>query len=384
MSRGHAVTTGTDRPPCLLLGQRYAGHAARSGYARLAQFLSDRDAILVDQRVSSSLPARGLAWLARRHSATTWLSYAGLRLEASAVARMCGTRERRLFHFLYGEAGFAWAAKWARRTGHLCAATFHAPVTIAPAIFRRPQDLNLLDGIVLVGSSQHSYFLDHVKDAGRVAVVPHGVDCEGFTPAERPRSDTFTCLAVGTYLRNFDLLGRVADGLREDAKTRLAVVAPPTAAPQMVGRRNAVVLHGLSDKELLNTYRTANLFVLAAHDVTANNALAEAMACGLPVLAEDVGSIRDYVTTENAILCPRNDAGAMVAAIRALAAHPETLRRMSEASRRRALELSWPRVAERMREVYGQFAECAAARRRRLACGTHKAATVSAEPARSA
>ena len=52
---------------------------------------------------------------------------------------------------------------------------------------------------------------------------------------------------------------------------------------------------------------------------TANNVVLEAMACGLPVVAERVGGISEYVSRENAILTEPNDVDTLVRAIRVLA-----------------------------------------------------------------
>jgi len=337
---------------CVLLGQVYRDHTERSGYVRLAGAMPEAEAVLVDQSPPMSRLLRGLAWAGRRRSATRWLSVAGLRMEMAAVRRMLMRPRPTVFHLLYGEAGFAWAARWARRCGHACVATFHLPSSLAPTVLSRPREIALLDGVVLVGSSQRSFFEQYVSDAGRLWVVPHGVDCDYFVPGPPRDGRGFTCLSVGSFLRDYEVLGRVADAFLQTPEVRFIVVAPPQAAPGLAGRPNVAVVHGLSDAELLRAYQTSEAFVLTAEDATANNALLEAMACGLPVVAEDVGSVRDYVNEANGSLCRPNDVSALVGAIRALVADRRRARSMGAASRCRAEELSWSRVAERIREIH--------------------------------
>lgn len=347
------------------MGQVYRDHTARSGYVRLAEAMPEAEAVLVDQSPPVSWLLRGLAWASRRRSTTRWLTLAGLRMEAAAVRRMLMRPRPTVFHFLYGEAGFAWAARWARRCGHACIATFHVPSSLAPTVLCRPREIARLDGVVLVGSSQRSFFEQYVSDAGRLWVVPHGVDCGYFVPGPPRECRGFTCLSVGSFLRDYEVLGRVADAFVQMPEVRFIVVAPPQAVPGLAGRPNVAVLHGLSDAGLLRAYQTSDAFVLTAEDATANNALLEAMACGLPVVAEDVGSVRDYVDQTNASLCRPNDVSALVGAIRALVADRRRVRLMGDASRRRAEALSWSRVAERIREIYRCVLDSAGALRAR-------------------
>lgn len=351
------ATRATATPP-VLLGQYYRRHSTHSGYARLADAIPEAETVLVDQSCGcrrGDIVWRGLTWLARRGAGTRWLTLAGLRMEAAAAARMVRRRRRCVFHLLYSEAGFAWAARWARRTGHMCVATFHAPPSLMDAILRRPQDLSLLDGVVLVGSSQVPYFEAHVRNRDAIVVIPHGVDTDYFTPLSGPPNEGFTCLSVGTFLRDYDLLGRVADAVADDPRIRFLIVATPESTRRLHDRPNVICLSGLSDDDLLTCYRHADAFVLTAHDVTANNALLEAMACGLPIISEDVGSVRDYVRTDHAVLCRRNDAEGIVRAIRGLVARPEARRGMATAARCRAIELSWPRIALRILDMYDEI-----------------------------
>jgi glycosyltransferase involved in cell wall biosynthesis len=117
----------------------------------------------------------------------------------------------------------------------------------------------------------------------------------------------------------------------------------------------------VSSDELLASYRAAHLLVHPALDAVANNALGEAMGCGLPIVATRVGAVPEYLDAACGALTPPGDAEAMAGAILELAGDPRRRARMGAAARRRALELDWRRIAERTLDVY------AAARRGREA-----------------
>ena len=112
------------------------------------------------------------------------------------------------------------------------------------------------------------------------------------------------------------------------------------------------LVSGLGEGELLNLYRTASVMVMPLKDAVANNALLEAMACGLPVLVTDVGAVRDYVTPQSAMLVPPNDARAMADAALSLLEAAEKRQDVSGRAREQALSFSWPRVVKELEPAY--------------------------------
>jgi glycosyltransferase involved in cell wall biosynthesis len=85
----------------------------------------------------------------------------------------------------------------------------------------------------------------------------------------------------------------------------------------------------VQDAERQALLQSADLFVLPSHTEGLPNALIEAMAAGLPVVATDVGSIPDVVTTgSEGILIRPKDVVALETALRELLTNPETRREM--------------------------------------------------------
>jgi glycosyltransferase involved in cell wall biosynthesis len=106
---------------------------------------------------------------------------------------------------------------------------------------------------------------------------------------------------------------------------------------------------------LIRAYRAADLLVLPSiWQESYGLPVAEAMACGIPVLASASGGVPELIedgTTGR--LFPRLDTQALARALRELSADPARLREMGRAARARAERLlTWKRSAERLEEIY--------------------------------
>jgi glycosyltransferase involved in cell wall biosynthesis len=101
-------------------------------------------------------------------------------------------------------------------------------------------------------------------------------------------------------------------------------------------------------------YRAADVFALSSDFDNSPNVVLEAMASGLPVVATDVGGIREFVTdgVSGAIVPPR-DAAAMAAALERYLLTPDLARDAGAQNRLRATgDFSWRTSALRLLDVY--------------------------------
>jgi glycosyltransferase involved in cell wall biosynthesis len=106
---------------------------------------------------------------------------------------------------------------------------------------------------------------------------------------------------------------------------------------------------------LIRAYRAADLVVLPSiWQESYGLPVAEAMACGVPVLASASGGVPELIedgTTGK--LFPRLDTQALARALRELSADPARLREMGRAARTRAERLlTWGHSAERLERLY--------------------------------
>lgn len=154
-------------------------------------------------------------------------------------------------------------------------------------------------------------------------------------------------LAAVTAPVDCQFVGRASDGNRlllEDRIARLGLADRARLTGARVG------------KELFDTFAQADLFVFPSHTEGFPNVILEAMAFGLPILATDVGNIRQMIGAHTAEPAgqlvpgvPADPAG-MAAAIDRLAAQPDLRRQLSESGRRRIQHFLATRVVPQLEE----------------------------------
>jgi glycosyltransferase involved in cell wall biosynthesis len=339
-------------PNVYAIGSRFAHHSSRSGYEAFVPHIGQHL-----QKGTSMRWLRGtLGWpinqILRMMSQHPWYSPGSLIAEWSAMKHMRG-HEGCLYHMLYSDYD-SWLLPRFDRTSNILVGSFHQPASRLEKYPRLKKIVTMLDAVILVSESQRSFF-NSLLPAERVFVVPHGIDTSYFAPGVGERYPN-KVVTVGTHLRDFNALGHamklvweqnpdthfVAIGV-DDARTLRAVVKND-ARLEIVGN--------ISDDSLRQHYQSASIALFALEDATANNAVLEAMACGLPVVATDVGGINEYLNTNMAILCPPGDAQSLATGVSRLLTDKENARRMSMAARRRALDYDNEIVAIQIRQIY--------------------------------
>lgn len=257
-----------------------------------------------------------------------------------------------LLHYLDGEHSAQYFPRW-KRAGFLrrtrVIASFHQPAHLLHSLVRR-EVVTRMDAVTLVSPTQRPFF-DDLLPAEKIAVILHGVDTDFFRPRRAPRGEApFRCLTVGHYLRDYDAIGRVAERLSKDPSIRFVVVS--ARATGLEQRANVEHHRGISDDELVGLYQSADALLLPVTESTANNAMLEGIACGLPVISTALPSVRTYLPGEEAILLEQNDPDLLITAILQLRDDRAGRERRALRARQRAEELAWPRIAPQFDRLY--------------------------------
>jgi glycosyltransferase involved in cell wall biosynthesis len=218
-------------------------------------------------------------------------------------------------------------------------------------LVRDEEHIRRLDAIVVMANNQRDYFA-RVAPQVPVFFVPHGVDTDFFTPGARPAgAPRFVC--VGAHLRDFATFAGVARNfLRIDPAVEFHLVCNTSAAAGVPDLPNLRKWAGVSDKDLLRAYQTATALLLPLEDATANNALLEGMACGIPIITTELPGVLDYTTQDCRLLSAKGDVEHMTGHVRAFVRGEVDREVMGEASRQQAETLAWPRIRTALRDVY--------------------------------
>lgn len=160
-------------------------------------------------------------------------------------------------------------------------------------------------------------------------VVPNAVDERLFhAAAAHRRHDTVRLLAVGRLSeeKRVDVLLRAAAALPRDAY-RLEVVGDGPLRPELellaeeLGIAAQVTFAGLLAKdEVAARMRDADVFVLSSRFESNGVVVLEALSSGLPVVASDVGPLRELIDASNGALATAGDPAALAVAIEDVAA----------------------------------------------------------------
>jgi glycosyltransferase involved in cell wall biosynthesis len=336
----------------LILTTRPDSFASRSGYPLLADYLPEAEVIVKPRRDPAARMRRVCAGLARRVAFSRWYLGGSAALEWAGLKRLRGG-QKRLVHFFWAELDLGYLDFYTSASNHALCGTFHNCDDTIAQVIRFPKRLRRFAAIILMSESQRPYMLDAGVPEDRIHFVPHGVDTHHFTPPRDKNAEgTFRVLSVGGYRRDFRCLKAVCASLAQLSSLEIVIVGPASTANEFAGLPNVRYKSGLSDEELLLEYRTASCFLLCVENSTANNALLEAMACGLPVVGSRVGGIPDYVGPKGGTMISPGDPEGMAEAVKTLYRNRELLAKMGTEARRRAEELDWARIAELTRSVY--------------------------------
>jgi glycosyltransferase involved in cell wall biosynthesis len=205
--------------------------------------------------------------------------------------------------------------------------------------------------------------------------VPKGVDIKVFKPegnnlrAINKLSGTKVVLCVSRLvpIKNLPMLLRAfAIVRRSDPSVRLVLVGEGPqqmeleAKAKALGITEAVTFAGyVPQNATADWYRSADIFALTSDFDNSPNVVLEAMASGLPIVATDVGGLRDYVTSpENGTLTPKGDESAFAEALLALLRDPIRAKAMCDYNRTTAIrQFSWTASASEMLSVYRRIVD---------------------------
>jgi glycosyltransferase involved in cell wall biosynthesis len=236
---------------------------------------------------------------------------------------------------------------------------------LAAALDRATLERRMVAGsaaLMAVGPYVRDHALGRHRD--RVRLVPPGVDAERFHPTQRRPSQDI--LFVGPLDRSYrwkglDVLLRALPLVRAQVPdARLVLVGQGDRVPELRRRAGVVVRGRLGDGALAATYQACGVTCLPSTTDAESfgMVLAEANACGRPVVASSVGGIPDFVRDgDNGLLAAPGDARELARRLVEVLDDPAAAHAMGMRGRERVLrEHDWDRLAQAAQDVLASAA----------------------------
>jgi phosphatidylinositol alpha-mannosyltransferase len=201
---------------------------------------------------------------------------------------------------------------------------------------------------------------------GHYEIVPNGVDVDAAPSGPKPAADELRVLFVGRpeERKGLPILLTAFGALAEHVPSRLTVI----------GAEREDVLRYLADSETMRWIDVRGRVsgerlwqalheadVLCAPSLSGESfgmVLTEAFAAGTPAIASAIAGYSDVVSDGvDGVLVPPGDPQRLAEELQRAHHEPERLRAMGEAARQSAQRYAWPRIADRVTDVYERAIE---------------------------
>jgi glycosyltransferase involved in cell wall biosynthesis len=205
-------------------------------------------------------------------------------------------------------------------------------------------------------------FYERNKHRWRCRLIPNGVDCDRFRPGASWREGfglpegRLVALMVSALIPTKRVeIGIEAVSLIPDAHLVVAGDGPLRheieikAASWLPGRFTRLAI---PPEQMPSLYRSADIFLHLSKDESFGNVFIEALACGLPIVAQDSSRLR-WIVGENEFLVNTDDPAAIAAGI-AMAGKSSVDRKSERVTR--AETFSWSRIGDMYQEFLQEVA----------------------------
>lgn len=232
--------------------------------------------------------------------------------------------------------------------------------------------LHSADRIQVISSYLKSFAIKMGASAGRIDIIPNGVDLETFgrPVSEIEIQEIRNRLAITTDKKIIITASRLVYknavdtliwALKETPNAYLIVAGSGPLENEL--RRLTETLNlenrmrflgGISHKELARYFAIANVFVRPSRSEGLGSAFLEAMAAGLPIVATPVGGIPDFLKDEETgLVCEVDNPRHLASQIKRLLYNSD-LRKTISANSKNLIEENylWEKVAHSMQRIF--------------------------------
>ncbi|MGV6800375.1 MAG: glycosyltransferase family 4 protein [bacterium] len=174
--------------------------------------------------------------------------------------------------------------------------------------------------------------------------IPNGVDITHFAPRKAPAPQDMVIIGTVGALRPEKNYARLLDifAHSKTSRARLHIAGQGQEMQPLLHRAQSLNISDYVEfsgycADPLAVYHGMDIFALTSDTEQMPLTVLEAMACGLPILATEVGDIRHMVADENRpFILPKNDTSSLANALTQLIESPDLRARLGAANRHKA------------------------------------------------
>ena len=206
--------------------------------------------------------------------------------------------------------------------------------------------------VYLASDSQFKKLANQEKD--KKVLKKYGIDKKYILSAGtiEPRKNYPTLIKAFNYIKhnnndfNYRLVIVGRTGWKSEATYRERELSPYKDDILFIGR--------ISDKELVQIYNQAEIFVYPSHFEGFGLPPMEAMSCRLPVIASDSSSLKEVVG-DAGILVPSEDYREISRQILYVLKNEKIKKKLREKSLKQAQKFSWEKTARKTLDIYNEI-----------------------------
>lgn len=345
-----------------LIGYLPRNYCAHSGMFPVARSLK-ADALFMDSRYEHwGRRSWSLGFLLQqwgiRHYGSTWNKQLPYGDEWRWRNRLPVFNEPGIVHFVWGELTSPKRIPPYHRKGARVVVSVHCSPRRWDSVWLRPDGYARADEVVLTSECQRP-FVERDVPSERVRTILHGVVADYFTPPanRESRGEKLRLFMLGDTERDHELAARVAAKLPADKfEWRIRTTSPQRSLYEGIPSVN--MLPRLSDEEMLEEYRQADVLAMPMLDSAANNVILESMACGTPVMTNRTAGVPEYVAEDcNFVISNDRHVDEWIEKLLWLEQNRDVPEQMRPATRAWAERFDWKIIADEYRKMYRDVLE---------------------------
>jgi glycosyltransferase involved in cell wall biosynthesis len=232
------------------------------------------------------------------------------------------------------------------------------------AIAREEAEYEAADCITVPSGFVLRSFLSQGVPFEKIRLLPYGVNLSRFQPVAEPAAGRFDVLFVGgmSFQKGVQYLVQAYEKIVHPAKSLTFVGAPSPKLMALLEARglwpsDARVLGHIPQTELKSLMSRSHVMVLPSIQEGFGMVLAQAMACGCPVIASrNTGGEDLFSDGQEGFIVPIRDVDSLAARLQQLADHPDIRATMGQRALKRVQGMGgWRDYGQNAMRIYGEI-----------------------------